>query len=51
MPIISDSTVSQIRRVIIDKGTWKVVLPGLASVSEVKEDMKMERKLADETYN
>lgn len=35
----------------MDKGTWKVVLPGLASVSEVKEDMKMEQRLADETVN
>ncbi len=33
----------------MDKGTWKVVLPGLASVSEVKEDVKMEQRLADET--
>lgn len=35
----------------MDKGTWKVVLPGLASVSEVKEDMKMEQRLANETVN
>ena len=42
---------SQIRRVIMEKGTWKVALPGLASVSEVKEDMKMERRYADEAFS
>lgn len=26
----------------MEKGTWKVVLPGLASVAEVKEDIKQE---------
>lgn len=32
----------QIRRALMEKGTWKVVLPGLASVAEVKEDIKQE---------
>lgn len=35
----------------MDKGSWKVVLPGLASVREVKEDVKMEQRLADQTIN
>ncbi|KAM5535369.1 hypothetical protein V8D89_010891 [Ganoderma adspersum] len=51
VPKIHELIQNQIRRVIMDKGTWKVVLPGLASVSEVKEDMKMEQRLADETIN
>ena len=35
----------------MEKGTWKVVLPGLASVSEVKEDVQMERKLAQGPFD
>ena len=33
----------------MERGTWKIALPGLASVSEIKEDVKMERQLADES--
>ena len=42
---------SQIRRVIMEKGTWKVALPGLASVSEIKEDVKLERHLVEQPFN
>ena len=35
----------------MEKGTWKVVLPGLASVSEVKEDVKAERQLVEEPFS
>ncbi|TBU48379.1 maintenance of mitochondrial morphology protein 1 [Dichomitus squalens] len=51
VPKVHELIQNQIRRVIMDKGTWKVVLPGLSSVSQVKEDMKMERELADETFS
>ncbi|CDO72340.1 hypothetical protein BN946_scf184977.g37 [Trametes cinnabarina] len=50
VPKLHELILHQIRRVIIEKGTWKVVLPGLASVSEVKEDIKMEHKLAEEAF-
>ncbi|KAI0639303.1 maintenance of mitochondrial morphology protein 1 [Trametes polyzona] len=49
VPKLHELIVHQIRRVILEKGTWKVVLPGLASVSEVKEDVKMERQRGKET--
>lgn len=35
----------------MEKGTWKVALPGLASVSEIKEDVKLERHLAEQPFN
>ena len=35
----------------MEKGTWKVVLPGLASVSEVKEEVKMERAAAEQSFS
>ncbi|RDX55969.1 maintenance of mitochondrial morphology protein 1 [Polyporus arcularius HHB13444] len=51
VPKVHELIQHQIRRVIMEKGTWKVVLPGLASVSEVKEDVKAERKLAEEAFS
>ncbi|RPD63041.1 maintenance of mitochondrial morphology protein 1 [Lentinus tigrinus ALCF2SS1-6] len=51
VPKVHELIQHQIRRVIMEKGTWKVVLPGLASVSEVKEDVRMEHKLAEEAFN
>ncbi|KAI0778087.1 maintenance of mitochondrial morphology protein 1 [Trametes elegans] len=51
VPKLHELIVHQIRRIILEKGTWKVVLPGLASVSEVREDVKMERKLADDGFD
>jgi len=42
----------QIRKVIQDKGTWKIVLPGLASVQEVEHDIEEEQKrLADPLHH
>ncbi|KAJ3538507.1 hypothetical protein NM688_g6514 [Phlebia brevispora] len=40
VPKLHELITHQIRRVIAEKGTWKVVLPGLASVQEVKEDVQ-----------
>ncbi|KAI0762883.1 maintenance of mitochondrial morphology protein 1 [Fomes fomentarius] len=51
VPKVHELIQNQIRRMIMEKGTWKVVLPGLASVSEVKEDVRMERILADDTLS
>ncbi|KAI0670004.1 maintenance of mitochondrial morphology protein 1 [Trametes maxima] len=51
VPKLHELILHQIRRVIVEKGTWKVVLPGLASVTEVKQDVKMERELAEKSFN
>ncbi|KAI0735277.1 maintenance of mitochondrial morphology protein 1 [Earliella scabrosa] len=51
VPKVHELIQHQIRRVIMEKGTWKVVLPGLASVSEVKEDVKMERAAAEQSFS
>lgn len=37
----------KIRRAITEKGVWKVVLPGLASVEEVREDVQRQREAAE----
>ncbi|KAI0361739.1 maintenance of mitochondrial morphology protein 1 [Trametes cingulata] len=51
VPKLHELILNQIRRAILEKGTWKVVLPGLSSVSEVQEDVKTERKLAEEAFH
>lgn len=48
-PSLLRLTIHQIRRVLIEKGTFKIVLPGLASVEEVKEDVRREHELASST--
>ncbi|KAI6044974.1 hypothetical protein EDC04DRAFT_2637830 [Pisolithus marmoratus] len=40
VPKLHDLIEHQVRRVLMAKGTWKVVLPGLASVSEVKDAIR-----------
>ncbi|KAI0079606.1 maintenance of mitochondrial morphology protein 1 [Panus rudis PR-1116 ss-1] len=42
VPKLHELITHQIRRVIMEKGCWKVVLPGLASVKEVKQDLHEE---------
>lgn len=42
VPKLHELINQQIQKIILEKGTWKVVLPGLASVSEVKEDIAKE---------
>ncbi|KZT74721.1 maintenance of mitochondrial morphology protein 1 [Daedalea quercina L-15889] len=44
VPKLHELITNQIRRVLVDKGTFKVVLPGLASVDEVKEDIQKARE-------
>ncbi|CAL1696046.1 unnamed protein product [Somion occarium] len=43
VPKLHELITYQIRKVITDKGTWKVVLPGLSSVREVKEDIEKQQ--------
>ncbi|KAI8995533.1 maintenance of mitochondrial morphology protein 1 [Trametes punicea] len=51
VPKLHELISHQIRKIILEKGTWKVVLPGLSNVNEVKEDVRMERKLAEDGYS
>ncbi|KAI0732298.1 maintenance of mitochondrial morphology protein 1 [Fomitopsis betulina] len=44
VPKLHELITNQIRRVLIDKGTFKIVLPGLGSVEEVKEDIQKARE-------
>lgn len=51
VPKLHELITHQIRRVLLEKGTWKIVLPGLASVSEVKEDVKREQQAGELPVN
>ncbi|KAH9937588.1 maintenance of mitochondrial morphology protein 1 [Fomitopsis serialis] len=44
VPKLHELITNQIRRVIVDRGAFKIVLPGLASVAEVKEDIQKARE-------
>ncbi|EKM50627.1 uncharacterized protein PHACADRAFT_213526 [Phanerochaete carnosa HHB-10118-sp] len=46
VPKLHELITHQIRRVIMEKGSLKVVLPGLATVHEVEEDIKREHEFA-----
>ncbi|KAH9946769.1 maintenance of mitochondrial morphology protein 1 [Amylocystis lapponica] len=50
VPKLHELITNQIRRLITEKGTWKIVLPGLASVQEVAEDVKKEREMRKEAF-
>ena len=43
---------SQVRRVLAERGTWKVVLPWVANIDEVKEEVAKEDAsvVADEEW-
>ncbi|PSR85874.1 hypothetical protein PHLCEN_2v5350 [Hermanssonia centrifuga] len=45
VPKLHELITNQIRRAITEKGTWKVVLPYLASVQEVQEDVRRESEV------
>ncbi|KIP02684.1 hypothetical protein PHLGIDRAFT_283987 [Phlebiopsis gigantea 11061_1 CR5-6] len=49
VPKLHELITHQIRRVLIEKGTFKIVLPGLSSVEEVKEDVRREHEPASST--
>ncbi|KAF5377503.1 hypothetical protein D9615_005264 [Tricholomella constricta] len=44
VPKLHELIQHQVRRILAARGTWKVVLPGLASLSEVREQVKKEPK-------
>ncbi|KAI0932339.1 ERMES complex subunit mmm1 [Taiwanofungus camphoratus] len=50
VPKLHELIKAQIRKVLLERGTWKVVLPGLASVKEVKEDVEKERVTTEEPF-
>ncbi|KAJ2928930.1 hypothetical protein H1R20_g8297, partial [Candolleomyces eurysporus] len=43
VPKLHELIQHQVRRVLAARATWKVVLPGLASVAEVKKELKKEQ--------
>ncbi|KAF5337107.1 hypothetical protein D9611_003323 [Ephemerocybe angulata] len=43
VPKLHELIQHQVRRVLAARATWKVVLPGLASVAEVKQEIKKEQ--------
>jgi maintenance of morphology protein 1 len=43
VPKLHELIQNQLRRVLVSRGTFKVVLPGLASVAEVKEEIRKEQ--------
>ncbi|KAI0344627.1 maintenance of mitochondrial morphology protein 1 [Trametopsis cervina] len=47
VPKLHELITNQIRRVIAEKGIWRIVLPGLASVEQVKEDVQKEWEAAE----
>ncbi|KAG5644742.1 ERMES complex subunit mmm1 [Asterophora parasitica] len=44
VPKLHELIQHQVRRILAARGTWKVVLPGLASVSEARKQVKKELK-------
>lgn len=43
VPKLHELIQAQVRRVLTERGTWKVVLPYLSTVEEVKEDVVKQR--------
>ncbi|OBZ78975.1 Maintenance of mitochondrial morphology protein 1 [Grifola frondosa] len=48
VPKLHELIQHQIRRLIVERGTWKVVLPGLASVNDVREDVQKEQDMMED---
>ncbi|KAF8844068.1 hypothetical protein BDN67DRAFT_963563 [Paxillus ammoniavirescens] len=44
VPKLHELIEHQVRRVLASRGTWKVVLPGLASVAEAREEIEKEQQ-------
>jgi len=42
VPKLHELIQHQVHRILKSRGTWKVVLPGLATVAEAKEEVKKE---------
>lgn len=47
VPKLHELIQHQVRRILAARAIWKVVLPGLASVVDVKEEIKKEMSEAD----
>lgn len=47
VPKLHELIQHQVRRILAARATWKVVLPALASVADVKEEIKKEMSEAD----
>lgn len=43
VPKVHELIQAQLQRILAERGTWKVVLPGLTTVAEVKEEVKREQ--------
>lgn len=43
VPKLHELIQHQVRRVLASKATWKVVLPGLSTVAEVRREIKKEQ--------
>lgn len=39
VPKLHEMIQAQVRRALLERGTWKIVLPWVASVEEVKEEL------------
>ena len=45
VPKLHEMIQAQVRRVLAERGTWKVVMPWLTTVEEVKEEMAREESV------
>jgi maintenance of mitochondrial morphology protein 1 len=46
VPKLHELIQHQVRRVLAGRATWKVVLPGLATVAEVKQEIREQEALS-----
>ena len=47
VPKIHELIQDQVRRVLTERGTWKVVMPWLTTVKDVKEELEEKGELID----
>ena len=50
VPKLHELIQAQVRRVLTERGTWKVVLPLLSTVEEVQEDVARQRESMDSVH-
>lgn len=44
VPKLHELIQHQVRRILAARGTWKVVLPGLSSINEARDEIRRELK-------
>lgn len=44
VPKLHELIQHQVRRILAARGTWKVVLPGLSSIKEARDEIRRELK-------